>query len=350
MEGIKFGLLKKAHMLCCAASLVIAAYAQKYASLLGLCAPRLWTFLNSPVKKTSLSKSLAYIYFVLLISVFLASCSAPSSYVQKEPVKGVYHRVKKGETFRTIARAYHVQMQDLVEINNIQNPNLIEEGSVIFIPEASEIIDDIFAAAKKKDADKKTISGVNSKLSSDNNKKNLKNPDNFKPEPDKVKPDEDAAADSNQAQAKTGEKKGLQSRTKQTIEDKEDTQLEKKRFIWPVQGSVKTNFGIQPGKTYHNWIKIVSESGTPVKAADDGTIIFSAPLKDYGKTIIVRHQNGYATVYTHLKKVIVKADQKIRRGNIIGLIGEKDETGDAFMNFEVRLHGKARNPLLFLPN
>jgi lipoprotein NlpD len=349
MEGLKFGLLKNAHRLCCAAFFVVAAYGKKYASLLGLCAPCFWTFLNSPIKKIVLSKSSAYIYFVLLSSIFLASCSAPSSYVQKEPVKGVYHRVKKGETFRSIARAYHVKMQDLAEINNIQNPNIIEEGSVIFIPEASEVIDDVFVAAKKKDAENKALSSVNNTKIKSSPESNGKKPDNFKPEQEKVKRDEDAAG-TNQVQAKTGEKKGLQSKTKPAIEDKEDSQLEKKRFIWPVQGSVKTNFGIQPGRTFHNWIKIVSEPGTPEKAADDGTIIFSAPLKDYGKTIIVRHQNGYATVYTHLKKVIVKADQKIRRGNVIGQIGEKDETGDTFMNFEVRLHGKARNPLLFLPN
>lgn len=268
--------------------------------------------------------------------------------------------MKKGETFRVIARAYRVKMQDLAEINNIQNPNLIEEGSVIFIPEASEIIDDVLAVSKKMDAEKKSGTGISStaktKSSLDNNGKNLKNPDSVNPSPEKVKianltpVEPDVNADSSQGQTKAGEKKGKQSKAKSTIEEKEDTQLEKKRFIWPLQGSVKTNFGIQPGNTYHNWIKIVSAPGTPVKAADDGTIIFSAPLKDYGKTVIVRHQNGYATVYTHLKKILVKTDQKIKKGSIIAHIGETDEAGDTYMNFEVRLHGKARNPLFFLPN
>ncbi|MEN6488348.1 MAG: M23 family metallopeptidase, partial [Smithella sp.] len=102
-------------------------------------------------------------------------------------------------------------------------------------------------------------------------------------------------------------------------------------------------------KIYHNWIKIVSVDGAPVKAADDGIVIFSAPLKDYGNTIIVRHKNSYATVYTHLKKISVKTDKKIQKGDVIAFLGERDEAGDAYMNFEVRLHGKARNPLFFLP-
>jgi murein DD-endopeptidase MepM/ murein hydrolase activator NlpD len=308
-----------------------------------------------------LRKVSAPIYSILLLLLFVISCSATSSNVQNKPGKGIYHLVKKGETFRIIARAYRVKMQDLAEINNIQNHGLIEEGSVIFIQEASEIVDDVLAVSKKMDGEKKNGTGVSiaakTKSSPDNNTgKKLTSPDNSKPAPKNVKiinsmpVQSELNAGSTQGQIKTGEKKGKQSKAKSTVKEKDDTHLEKKRFIWPVQGSVKSNFGIQPGtgKTYHNWIKIVSTPGTPVKAADDGTIIFSTLLKDYGKTIIVRHQNGYATVYTHLKKILVKTRQKIKKGNIIALIGEIDEEGDTFMNFEVRLNGKARNPIFFL--
>jgi murein DD-endopeptidase MepM/ murein hydrolase activator NlpD len=45
----------------------------------------------------------------------------------------------------------------------------------------------------------------------------------------------------------------------------------------------------------------------------------------------------------------VKTDQNVKKGDIIALTGEMDETGEAYMNFEVRLRGKARNPLFFLP-
>lgn len=309
-----------------------------------------------------IKKVLAPICSILFILLLIISCSAPSSYVEKEPVKGIYHRVKKGETFSSIARAYRVKMQDLAEINNIQDPNLIEEGSVIFIPEANEIIDDVLAAARKTDTDNKAASsvdragGIKSSREASNNGKDVKGAESVRPAPKKtkvakLKPHEEPvkAADSSPVQKRPDEKNEQKSKLKSGAEEQEDAQLEKKRFIWPVQGSVKTNFGIQPGKTYHNWIKIVSAPGNPVKAADTGTVIFSAPLKDYGKTIIVRHQKGYATVYTHLKKIIVKTDQKIKKGDVIANIGETDEAGDTYMNFEVRLHGKARNPLLFLP-
>jgi lipoprotein NlpD len=112
---------------------------------------------------------------------------------------------------------------------------------------------------------------------------------------------------------------------------------------------VKTSFGIQPNKTYHNWIKIVTVAGKPVKAAASGTVIFSSPLKDYGETIIIRHEKEFATVYTHLKKRNVKIDQNVKKGEVIALVGQKDKEGNAYLNFEIRLRGKARNPLFFLP-
>jgi Membrane proteins related to metalloendopeptidases len=112
---------------------------------------------------------------------------------------------------------------------------------------------------------------------------------------------------------------------------------------------VKTRFGIQPNKTYHNWIKIVSVAGTPVKAAASGTVIFSSALKDYGETIIIRHEKEFATVYTHLNQRYVKIDQNVKKGETIASVGQKDKAGNAYINFEIRLRGKARNPLFFLP-
>ncbi|PKN76875.1 MAG: hypothetical protein CVU52_02890 [Deltaproteobacteria bacterium HGW-Deltaproteobacteria-10] len=321
------------------------------------------------LKITYISKPFVYICFVLIISIFLSSCLAPSTYVQKEPAKGIYHRVKKGETFRGIARAYAVKMQDLAEVNNIRNPDLIEEGSVIFIPDANQVIDDVITSAKKIDTETKTatradsVTKVKPSPESDSGKKvrsaaedtgsadNKVLPLAMAPEKEKIAkltPREDVPLTASTPARKPADEK-LEHKSKSTVEEKEDIQFEKKQFIWPVRGSVKTRFGIQPNKTYHNWVKIVSVAGSSVKAAANGMVIFSAHLKDYGETIIIRHENSYATVYTHLKKRYVKTDQKIKKGDVIAVIGEIDEAGDSYMNFEVRLHGKARNPLFFLP-
>ena len=140
-----------------------------------------------------------------------------------------------------------------------------------------------------------------------------------------------------------------QNVTEDSPGDKTRIETANKNFIWPVQGTVKTNFGRQPNKTYHNWIKIVAPEGTKVKAAAVGIIIFSSQLKDYGHTVIIRHEKDFTTVYTHLKEKFVKTDQSVKQGDIIAIVGEKDESGAAYINFEIRIKGKASNPLLFLP-
>lgn len=308
---------------------------------------------------------------ILLTLLLILSCSVPSPYVQKEPAKGIYHRVKKGESFWSIARAYHIRIQDLAEVNNVDNPDLIEEGSILFIPDANQVIDDVIVSVKTRDTEAKSSTRADSAAKikpspENNNEKNIKSSaegskDSGKKAPPpavisektklaKLTPREDAAVEeSTSARKPAGEKLERKSKSKPAAEEKEEIRFEKKRFVWPVRGSVKTRFGIQANKTYHNWIKIVSIAGTQVKAAATGTVIFSSQLKDYGETIIVRHEDSFATVYTHLKKRYVKTDQNVKKGDVIALVGETDEAGEAFMNFEVRLHGKARNPLFFLP-
>jgi len=313
-----------------------------------------------------INSPLALAVLILLAFFSVVSCFKPQ--MQRTQTMGVYHLVKKNETVQMIARAYKIPLQNLVEANNITNVNQVKEGSIVFVPSANQIIDNIGEYVKANDNAAKVKTKDNS---ADNVKDLAKNKDIKEIKNTPVKPvvkfninalhiaqytplpQWPTAADEKPAPVKTIRNKKI-SDEKNEPETKapkpqEKIQTEKNKFIWPAQGSVKTQFGIQPNKTYHNWIKIVSTAGTKVKAAAVGTIIFSSNLKNYGETIIIRHKESYATVYTHLKKRYVRMDQNVKKGEAIALLGEKDDAGNAYMNFEVRLKGKARNPLFFLP-
>jgi lipoprotein NlpD len=310
--------------------------------------------------------ALASGFFILLALLFILSCFSPQ--LQKTQAMGVYHRVKKNETVRMIARAYHVKLQDLVEMNNITDINSIKEGSVIFIPDANQAIDDVMVHAKIMDI---TANVTAKKDSSDNVKKleeknygkegktateapavaNKKERLPMVTSPKTQQPkvalrEEPPSAEVIPELKKHGDKIESKSEAKIPVEK---IQIDKRRFIWPVRGSVTTSFGIQPNKTYHNWIKIVSPARTKVKAAASGIVIFSSQLKNYGETVIIRHKDNFATVYTHLKKRYVKTDQNIKKGETIAIVGETDDAGNAYINFEIRFQGKARNPLFFVP-
>lgn len=327
---------------------------------------------------TNLSKACCFASFYKLLVCFfcilfflqlIISCSG--SQVQKTQLKGVYHRVKKGETAWSIAHAYNIKLQDLAEINNIEDPALIKEDTIIFIPDAKQIIDDVMTHAKNIDTQ---ASAPALEDSSDSVKKSIENNSSkeekkatgLHPAPDKktvslpvttekqpptkaLPREESVSKEAIPAQKGTDGKIESRPKAKLPVEEKEKIQREEGRFVWPVRGSVKTRFGIQPNRTYHNWIKIVSVAGTPVKAAASGTVIFSSALKDYGETIIIRHEKEFATVYTHLKKRYVKIDQNVKKGETIAGVGQKDKAGNDYINFEIRSRGKARNPLFFLP-
>ena len=328
---------------------------------------------NTNLPKARWVGSWYQILVCFLCSLFFMqlSISCSISQAQKTQAKGVYHRVKKGETVWSIARAYNIKLQDLAEINNIEDPTLVKEDTIIFIPDAKQVIDDVMIHPKNIDAQDglPTVADspdsakkpIESNISKEVKKVSVTPPaldkkvevplvKIEKKPPAKVLPAEEPVSKKTiPAQKGNDVKIESKPKVKPPVEEKEIIQEGKGRFIWPVQGSVKTRFGIQPNKTYHNWIKIASIEGTKVKAASSGTVIFSSALKDYGETIIIRHEKGFATVYTHLKKRYVKIDKNVKKGESIALVGQKDETGNTYINFEIRSRGKARNPLFFLP-
>ena len=263
-------------------------------------------------------KNKAITISILILCGLFLSCAGPQT--KEDSTKGIYHRVKKGETAYSIARAYKISLKTLADTNGIDDPSVLKEGAVLFIPGALYVIDDVMIYVKGMDV--KTAQDTLS-------------------QPPKTEP-----------QAKEREKEVAPKNDKheETAVAEEETKKDQvKIFIWPVEGTIKTRFGRQPNKTFHNWIRIAAKEGAPVKAAAAGTVIFSSHLKDYGQTVIIRHKNDFTTVYTHLDKRYVKVDQSVKQGEKIATVGTKEATGAAYINFEIRINGKASDPVLYLP-
>ena len=122
-----------------------------------------------------------------------------------------------------------------------------------------------------------------------------------------------------------------------------------RQFQWPVaQGVVSSGFGIRNG-AMHDGVDIAAPVGTPVLAADSGVVIFSGVLHGYGNTVIIRHDDGYATVYAHNSQNLVGENTRVACGQQIGEIGRSGRTTGANLHFEVRRDNIAQNPLAYLP-
>jgi lipoprotein NlpD len=275
--------------------------------------------------------------------------------------KGVYHQVKSGETLYLIARAYNVELQELAEANDIEDPNRVEADRVIFIPDARQVIDDVMASMKKSGQPpaKQTIHAAASQPGTET----LSDVSTIRIRQGKV---EDRLPDALQEEkrASDGPEKKMPVQLAQPASKPADQpvgvnepaatapplQFDRKRFIWPVKGRVVSRFGIQPNGMYYNGITIAAAEGMPVVAAANGTVIFSGSLKDYGDTVIIMHEDQYATVYTHLGQRQVKIEDRIKQASVIGRLGTGEgKGGEARLSFEIRHQNKARNPTFFLP-
>lgn len=126
------------------------------------------------------------------------------------------------------------------------------------------------------------------------------------------------------------------------------------RFIWPLPSCrmISSSFGYRWG-SLHSGIDISGNGvyGKPVIAADGGTVAevnASGYGGGYGKYIIIDHGGGYRTVYAHLSAVNVKAGMKVSKGQLIGKAGNSGNSYGAHLHFEVRVNGRAVNPVPYV--
>lgn len=121
------------------------------------------------------------------------------------------------------------------------------------------------------------------------------------------------------------------------------------KFRWPVRGAVIAGYGQNVDGVRNPGIDISVPEGTPIKAAENGVVIYSgAGLKDLGNTVLVRHDNGAVTVYGNASELKVKRGDKVTRGQVLALSGMTGGAKRPKVHFEVRQNAAAVNPMTFL--
>jgi murein DD-endopeptidase MepM/ murein hydrolase activator NlpD len=120
------------------------------------------------------------------------------------------------------------------------------------------------------------------------------------------------------------------------------------KMRWPVRGRVVSSYGKGSGRS-NDGIDIAVPEGTPVKAAENGVVIYAGDgLKDFGNTVLVRHENGLVTVYGHASELKVKRGEKVKRGQEIATSGMSGTTDAPKLHFEVRKDSAPVDPGTYL--
>jgi murein DD-endopeptidase MepM/ murein hydrolase activator NlpD len=123
------------------------------------------------------------------------------------------------------------------------------------------------------------------------------------------------------------------------------------RFRWPARGKVIVGYGPQPDGTKSEGINLAVPLGTDIHAAEAGRVHYAGDgLKGYGNLILIRHANGWASMYAHADQMLVKAGDQVRRGQVIGKSGKSGPVAQPQLHFELRKGSVPVDPLPHLAN
>lgn len=118
-------------------------------------------------------------------------------------------------------------------------------------------------------------------------------------------------------------------------------------FTNPVSGNLSSYYGARWGRT-HKGIDVTAPAGTPIYAADGGTVIYSGWMSGYGNLIQIDHGNGYVTYYAHCTELYVPVGTKVAQGDLIAAVGSTGNSTGNHLHFEVRNNGAVCNPLEYV--
>ena len=125
-------------------------------------------------------------------------------------------------------------------------------------------------------------------------------------------------------------------------------------FMWPCSGPITSYYGwrthpIFQTKRYHSGMDIAVDTGTPIRAAASGTVIYSGWMGGYGYCVMISHGGGLVSLYGHNSSLAVGEGQRVSQGQVIAYAGSTGYSTGPHCHFEVRVHGEVTDPLNYLP-
>lgn len=229
---------------------------------------------------------------------------------------GRYHLVRAGETGIAIARAYGVPWHQVVEANALTEPYGLRAGQRILIPRAAPPSPGARAAAFALDIED-ILTGGEPALAAD-----------ARP----VTPASTAAR----------------------VLPPEASVAAPPRFVggfgWPAQGPIISRFGPAGTGERHDGIKIALPLRTPVLASADGVVSYTGSgVTGLGGIVIIRHGEGWSSIYGHVGEILVQRGQAVKRGQAVALSGDTGFAERPELHFELRRGRVPVDPVGQLP-
>lgn len=253
------------------------------------------------------------------------------------------HIVARGETLSMIANKYGLSVEELIEYNRLNNPNLILPGQELLLaPAGNETVgttasfmhtvqrgETVWGLARLYNVSMEEIIAAN----------NITDPRTLETGRRLIIPGGSQAA-GNSARI-VASRAAVRSRPAETTEDP--------GFIWPVSGQISSKYGPRWGK-FHYGLDIAASIGTPIVAAAAGKVVTAGWQPRYGYVISIDHLNGWVSVYAHCSKLFVGTGQSVQQGQKIAAVGQTGNTTGPHLHLETIYNGEHLDPLQKLPS
>jgi lipoprotein NlpD len=257
-----------------------------------------------------------------------ASAPAASASVPR-PAEGLYS-VKKGDTLYSIALEHGADYRDVAQWNGLEDPTKLSIGQQLQVkpPPGSGTVQVGTARGagrlESRPLDQPLPQGAN-----DGGPKTA-------PKAQRLPYSRENVASIAKDPAKARE----ETRPREEIKQSEAIQ-----FIWPAKGKVIAGFAEPRSKG----IDIDGKLGDPIVAAAPGRVTYIGNgIPGLGKLIVIKHENGFITVYAHNRDIMVKEQQTVARGQKIAELGATDSDRPK-LHFQIRKGSAAVDPIRYLP-
>jgi murein DD-endopeptidase MepM/ murein hydrolase activator NlpD len=237
------------------------------------------------------------------------------------PQNGTMHTIESGESLYSIARKYDVTAQAIVQANGFSSPDRIFVGQQIVIP-------------GKPGAPRQQVASIEAPA-----------PARHTTQTAPTSQPASTAAVAPQQPAPAAPVAQPEQPAPQQTANLEPKMSAVEKFRWPISGKVIVDFGASKG----TGINIEAPEGAPVRAAENGTVIYvGSGVEGYGNLILIRHANGYVSAYAHLKSMSVQKGDVVNRGDNIGQAGMTGSVNRPQLHFELRKGATPVDPIPLL--
>jgi len=123
--------------------------------------------------------------------------------------------------------------------------------------------------------------------------------------------------------------------------------------VFPVDGVLMRGFGVKcdpftGSMRQHHGLDLAAPIGTPIYAPAAGKVILRERQTQYGNTIVIDHGYGVETLYGHMSKFAARLGQSVRRGDVIGYVGNTGYSTGPHLHYEVHANGRSQNPMAYV--